>query len=82
MKFLQLDSCIGIFRIILTIFVGGAIVAPTPRFTEKFSQKLPPGWPGRYFFPVLWLKVANVNFRKSQVELARNICANFNAGIF
>ena len=44
-----------------------------PRFTKKISQKLPPGRPGGIFLPVLFLKVAKVNFRKSQAEPARNI---------
>ena len=50
---------------------------PPPRFTEKFSQKLPPGRPGGYVMPVLFLKVANINFRKSQTELARVFFVNF-----
>ena len=44
-----------------------------PLFTENFSQKLPPGRPGGFFLPVLFLKVAKVNFRKSQAEPAPNI---------
>ena len=48
-----------------------------PRFTEKFSQKFPPGRRGGYVMPVLFLKVANINFRKSQTELAQFLFVNF-----
>ena len=57
---------------------GGHYVPP--RFTEKFSKRCPTGRPGGYITPVLCLKVANTNFRKSQAESACCYLKILNAG--
>ena len=44
---------------------------------DLISQPGHPGQPGVFTFPVLLLKVAKINFRKSQVESARVVFQNF-----
>ena len=52
-------------------------MAPPPHITDLISQPGHPGQPGVFTFPVLLLKVAKINFRKSQVESARVVFQNF-----
>ena len=59
------------------ILYGGAILAPPPHITDLISQPGHPGQPGVFIFPVLLLKVAKINFRKSQVESTRVVFQNF-----
>ena len=44
-----------------------------PTFHRKIFTKIAPRSTGGLFLPVLFLKVAKVNFRKSQAEPAPNI---------
>ena len=63
-------------------YIRGPYWPPPPHITDLISQPGHPGQPGVFTFPVLLLKVAKINFRKSQVESARVVFQILNAGNF
>ena len=64
------------FGIFWAISRRGAIMAP-PRFTKNFWQKWYHDWLDQNFFPKMCLKVAEVNFRKSQTLSGQSFFRKF-----
>ena len=74
-------SFLSLIHVIVSVYRGGQY-GPLPYINDLISQSVRTGWPVIIFFTVLFLKVANINFRKSQVASAYYFFKIFDAGIF